>query len=63
MLTKIRHSIGAIFLIIAMCSGDTENLIFPLLFMAIGIIMIEDLLGKDIEDTPYANNKYAGGTK
>ena len=55
MLTKIRHPIGAIFLILGMCGGDNENLLIPILFIAFGILMIEDLLGKDIKDTPYAD--------
>lgn len=55
MLTKIRHFIGFIFLILGMCGGDSENLLIPILFIVFGILMIEDLLGEDIEDTPYAD--------
>ena len=55
MLTKIRHFIGFIFLVIGMCSADSENLIYPILILAFGILMIEDLIGKDIEDTPYSD--------
>ena len=55
MLTKIRHSIGAIFLILGMCGGDNENLLIPILFIEFCILMIENLLRKEIEDTPYAD--------
>ena len=57
MLTKIRHFTGLIFMILGMCSANDECLIYPFIFMGLGILLIEDLLDKDIEDTPYGSKK------
>jgi hypothetical protein len=47
---KIRHMTGLLLLFLsAMAVEGCESIIYPALMMILGLLMLEDLLGKEIE--------------
>lgn len=47
MLNKVKHSVGAVLIVVGWLGADSECIWIPLALLSVGLLLIRDVLGEE----------------